>query len=66
MTFLPVMRKGSFDSVRADQHGKIKKETVSLEGVSVARVTFGVGARWSQDLKEYAGSESCHLLTRYF
>jgi hypothetical protein len=61
MSFSPVMQKGSFDSVRADQHGKIKKESVSLEGVSVTRVTFGVGAKWSQDLKEYAGTESCQL-----
>ena len=32
-----------------------------LDGVSVTEVTFGVGARWSQDLKEYAGTESCLL-----
>ena len=61
MSFSPVMQKGSFDLVLADHHGKIKKETVSLEGVSVTRVTFGVGAKWSQDLKEYAGTESCQL-----
>ncbi len=61
MAFSPVMQKGNFDLVRADHHGKIKKETVSLEGVSVTRVTFGVGAKWSQDLKEYAGTESCQL-----
>ena len=24
-------------------------------------VTFGVGARWSEDLKDYAGTESCDL-----
>jgi hypothetical protein len=57
-------QKGSFDAVRPDRHGKITKETVALEGVSVTRVTFGVGARWSQDLKEYAGTESCELLGR--
>jgi hypothetical protein len=55
------MQKGSFDAVRPDRHGKITKETVALEGVSVTRVTFGVGAKWSQDLKEYAGTESCQL-----
>src|ERR1700751_1517415 len=61
MSFSPAMQKGSFDLVRLDHHGKIKKETVTLEGVSVTRVTFGVGAKWSQDLKEYAGTESCQL-----
>jgi mannose-6-phosphate isomerase-like protein (cupin superfamily) len=55
------MQKGNFEAVRADPHGKITKETVALEGVSVTRVTFGVGAKWSQDLKEYAGTESCQL-----
>jgi hypothetical protein len=29
--------------------------------VSVTEVTFGVGARWSQDLKEFAGTELCEL-----
>jgi mannose-6-phosphate isomerase-like protein (cupin superfamily) len=55
------MQKGNLDAVRPDRHGKITKETVALEGVSVTRVTFGVGAKWSQDLKEYAGTESCEL-----
>jgi hypothetical protein len=27
----------------------------ALEGVTVTRVTFGPGARWSADLKDYAG-----------
>jgi mannose-6-phosphate isomerase-like protein (cupin superfamily) len=55
------MQKGSLDAAPADRHGKIAKQTVSLDGVSVTRVTFDVGARWSQDLKEYAGTESCQL-----
>jgi hypothetical protein len=41
--------------------GKIKKETVLLQGVSVTRVTFDVGAKWSNDLKQYAGTNSCQL-----
>jgi ethanolamine utilization protein EutQ (cupin superfamily) len=61
MSFLPVMQKGSLDAARLDQHGKITKQTVVLDGVSVTRVTFGVGAKWSEDLKEYAGTESCQL-----
>jgi ethanolamine utilization protein EutQ (cupin superfamily) len=45
----------------ADVHGKIKKETVALDTVDVTRVTFDVGAKWSNDLKDYAGTESCQL-----
>ena len=61
MSFFPDMQKGNLDSAKADQHGRIKKETVTLQGVSVTRVTFDVGAKWSQDLKEYAGTSSCQL-----
>ena len=61
MSFFPGMQKGSLDAVKPDEHGKIKKETVALQGVSVTRVTFDVGAKWSQDLKEYAGTNSCQL-----
>ena len=61
MSFSPVMQKGSLDAAHPDRHGKITKETVSLDGVSVTRVTFGVGASWSHDLKEYARTASCQL-----
>jgi len=55
------MQKGNLDSIKADEHGKIRKETVALNGVSVTRVTFDVGAKWSNDLKDYAGTHSCEL-----
>ena len=58
---LATMQKGSLDAVEPDVHGRIAKQTVTLEGVSVTRVTFGLGARWSSDLKGYAGTESCEL-----
>jgi hypothetical protein len=45
MSYFPGMQKGNLDSVESDAHGKIKKETVSLQGVSVTRVTFDVGAK---------------------
>src|ERR1700738_1851881 len=61
MSYFPGMQKGNLDSVKSDEHGKIKKETVSLQGVSVTRVTFDVGAKWSTDLKDYAGTDSCQL-----
>jgi hypothetical protein len=61
MSYYQGMQKGNLDSVKADEHGKIKKETVDLKGVSVTRVTFDVGAKWSADLKGYAGTNSCQL-----
>ena len=61
MSYFPKMQKGNLDAVKADHHGLIKKETVVLNGVSVTRVTFDVGAKWSKDLKDYAGTHSCEL-----
>jgi hypothetical protein len=58
---LAMMQKGNLDAVQSDVHGRIAKETVALEGVSVTRVAFHPGARWSEDLKAYAGTESCEL-----
>ena len=55
------MQIGNLDAASSDHHGKISKQTVSLDGVSVTRVTFGVGAKWSQDLKDYAGTDTCQL-----
>ena len=61
MSYFPSTQKGNLGAAKADQHGKIKKETVALQGVSVTRVTFDVGAKWSNDLKDYAGTDSCQL-----
>jgi hypothetical protein len=61
MSYFPAMQKANLDAANADVHGKIKKESVVLQGVSVTRVTFDVGAKWSNDLKAYAGTESCQL-----
>jgi ethanolamine utilization protein EutQ (cupin superfamily) len=47
--------------VPADEHGRIAKRTAELDGIEVTRVTFGPGARWSEDLKDYAGTELCEL-----
>jgi hypothetical protein len=55
------MQKGSLDAAKEEPHGLIKKATVELNGVSVTRVTFDVGAKWSNDLKGYAGTQSCEL-----
>jgi hypothetical protein len=58
---LTAMQKGSLDAAEPDVHGRITKESVELEGVTVTRVTFNPGARWSADLKPYAGTDSCLL-----
>jgi ethanolamine utilization protein EutQ (cupin superfamily) len=61
MSVTAAMQKGNLDEVAADAHGRIAKASVELDGVTVTRVTFGPGARWSDDLKEYAGTDSCRL-----
>ncbi len=61
MSYFPGMQKGNLDAAPADAHGRIRKETVALDGVAVTRVTFDVGAKWSEDLKAYAGTSSCQL-----
>jgi hypothetical protein len=58
---LATMQKGNLDAIQPEVHRRIGKETVALEGVSVTRVTFHPGARWSEDLKAYAGTESCRM-----
>lgn len=59
---LPTMQKKNLDKPdETEVHGKIKKDSLSLDTVEVTRVTFGVGAQWSEDLKEYAGTETCEL-----
>ena len=55
------MQKAQLDKAPRDVHGAIFKQTVNLEGVSVTKVTFSVGAKWSKDLKPYAGTKSCLL-----
>jgi hypothetical protein len=55
------MLKANLDSVDPDTHGRISKQTAQLKGVPVTRVAFCPQARWSEDLKEYAGTESCEL-----
>jgi hypothetical protein len=57
----PAMQKARLADVPLDVHGLIAKRTATLDGVSVTEVTFGVGARWSNDLKDYAGTELCQL-----
>lgn len=61
MSFHPFMQIATLADVAPDTHGLISKRTASLNGVDVTEVTFHVGAKWSQDLKAYAGTELCEL-----
>lgn len=55
------MQKARLADAPTDVHGLISKRTVNLDGVAVTEVTFGVGARWSNDLKPDVGTELCEL-----
>lgn len=57
----PAMQKARLDSIPADAHGLISKRSAELDGVTVTQVTFSPGAKWSNDLKEYAGTSLCEL-----
>jgi hypothetical protein len=57
----PAMQKARLADVEADAHGLISKKTAELDGVAVTEVTFRAGARWSKDLKAYAGTDLCEL-----
>ncbi|MGO1562454.1 hypothetical protein CZ771_07395 [Actinomycetales bacterium JB111] len=61
MTFNAQMQKATLEQAAVDVHGLISKRTAELDGVSVTQVTFDVGAKWSNDLKDYAGTEDCEL-----
>jgi hypothetical protein len=60
-TYNPSMQKATLSAIESDVHGLISKRTAELDGVSVTEVTFEPGARWSADLKPYAGTELCEL-----
>lgn len=55
------MQKANFTTITPDTYGRISKRTAELDGIEVTQVTFDVGAKWSEDLKDFAGTESCVL-----
>jgi len=56
------MQKGIWIPLRSGRTWQESKRRRFLSrGVSVTRVTFDVGAKWSNDLKDYAGTASCEL-----
>lgn len=60
-TYNTAMQKATLAQIESDVHGLISKRTAELDGVTVTEVTFDRGARWSNDLKDYAGTELCQL-----
>lgn len=60
-TFNPHMQRANLLAIPLDVHDRISHQSAHLDGVTVTRVTFGVGARWSEDLKAYAGTDLCQL-----
>ena len=60
MALATTMQKGNIDEVDPDVHGRITKASVVLDGVTVTRVTFGPGARWSED-QGVRRDQSCQL-----
>src|ERR1700733_2084818 len=60
-TYNPAMQKAHLNDIKPDVHGLISKRTAELDGVAVTEVTFQAGARWSKDLKAYAGTDQCEL-----
>ena len=60
-TYNPAMQRAHLADVQADTHGLISKKTAELDGVAVTEVRFAPGARWSDDLKPYAGTDLCEL-----
>ena len=58
---LNVMQKADLSCAPREAHGKITKQSVNLDKVTATRVTFHPGAKWSRDLKAYAGTHSCAL-----
>ncbi|MGA9872129.1 MAG: hypothetical protein WBQ44_13420 [Rhodococcus sp. (in: high G+C Gram-positive bacteria)] len=59
--FNPKMQSADLNALAPEVHGAISKRSAELDGVTVTQVTFGPGAKWSHDLKEYAGTDLCEL-----
>lgn len=61
MAYNPRMQKATLAEITPEVHGRISKRTAELDGVDVTQVTFDVSAKWSADLKDYAGTPDCAL-----
>src|SRR5260370_34126696 len=61
MALLSMQKKNLNQPDDVATYGLIKKEEVVLDGVTVHRVTFDKGARWSSDLQPYDVTKSALL-----
>jgi hypothetical protein len=53
------MQKISLAEANREPHGLISRKSATLQGASVTRIILNVGAKWSNDLKSYAGASGC-------
>lgn len=53
------MSKAYLEPSAPPQHGRISKQSVTVDGVTATRVTFAPGARWSTELAARARTPSC-------
>ena len=53
------MHKASFDAGEVQVHGRVRKESLTVDGLTVTRVTFHPGARWGEDVAPAARTGSC-------
>ena len=58
MSYHPSMQFATLPEIAPDAHRRISQRPASLNGVDATQVTFHVGAKWSEDLRDYAGTVS--------
>lgn len=55
----PRMQKASLRAAAVQAHGRVRKRSVTVDGVTVTEVTFAPGARWTVDVAPEAKTASC-------
>jgi hypothetical protein len=53
------MRRVSPAEAKSEPHGLISRKSATLQGVSVTWFYLNIGAKWSNDLKNYARTSGC-------
>jgi hypothetical protein len=53
------MQKANLDVAKPHVYARVRKDSLTVDGVTVTRVPFGVGARWSEDVAPVAGTRTC-------
>jgi hypothetical protein len=52
-------QKANLDVAKPHVHARVRKDSLTVDGVTVTRVPFGVGARWSEDVAPVAETRTC-------